>query len=332
MFNGKSILITGGTGSFGEECVRMILAHYSPRKIIIFSRGELKQYQMRQKFYCSNIHYMLGDVRDAQRLRQAMRGVDYVIHAAALKHVETCESNPMECIKTNVIGAQNVIDAAIENKVHKVIALSTDKVVNPISLYGAAKLAADKLFIAANHIDGHNTQFSIVRYGNVAGSSGSIVPYFQKLIRERSPFLPITDARMTRFWLTLERGIQFVFLCFMRMQGGEIFIPKIPSIRIVDLATAFAPDLPHKIIGIRAGEKLHELMCSQDEIRQTIKFSDHYVIQPAMTPKNNLNYFINLLSEKGVLIQNSLELHSNTNPNFLSIDEITMLNNHVGVT
>ncbi|OGT39862.1 MAG: UDP-N-acetylglucosamine 4,6-dehydratase (inverting) [Gammaproteobacteria bacterium RIFCSPHIGHO2_12_FULL_36_30] len=327
MLDNKSILITGGTGSFGKKCVEMILKAYQPKRLIIFSRDELKQYEMSQQFNSDCMRYFLGDVRDSERLTQAMRGVDYVIHAAALKQVPAAEYNPMECIKTNINGAQNVIHAALANEVEKVIALSTDKAVNPINLYGASKLASDKLFVAANNIaGGHCTKFSVVRYGNVAGSRGSVVPYFNKLIREGAKSLPITDVRMTRFWLPLEQGIQFVFRSFNRMHGGEIFVPKIPSIRIVDLASALAPDLSQHVVGIRPGEKLHEVMCPKDDARLVIDFHDHYTIKPTIRFIEEVNYFINKLGEKGKSIHDTFEYSSETNPHFLSVDEIAELN------
>ncbi len=249
VFNGKNILITGGTGSFGKKYTEILLQNYTPNKIIIFSRDELKQYEMAQQFKESCMRFFIGDVRDVERLKRAMDGVDYVIHAAALKHVPIAEYNPMECIKTNINGAQNVIDAALECSVQKVIALSTDKAANPINLYGATKLASDKLFVAANNIKGtKKTQFSVVRYGNVLGSRGSVIPYFKKLIEEGATELPITEAEMTRFWITLEQGVHFVLKNFARMQGGEIFVPKIPSMKMIDLAHALAPHLGVKIM------------------------------------------------------------------------------------
>ncbi|MEC7146716.1 MAG: UDP-N-acetylglucosamine 4,6-dehydratase (inverting), partial [Pseudomonadota bacterium] len=261
--SGKSILITGGTGSFGQAFVRKVINTYGVSRCIVFSRDELKQYEMAQEFPVvpgGPIRFFIGDVRDAARLELAMRGVDYVIHAAALKHVQTAEYNPFEAAKTNINGAENVVTAAIRAGVKKVIALSTDKACNPINLYGATKLAADKIFIAGNNLSGAGgCSFSVVRYGNVIGSRGSVVPLFQKLIKEKATELPITDFRMTRFWITLDQGINFVLSCLKIMQGGEIFIPKIPSMKITDLAHSMAPDLLHREIGIRAGEKLHEL-------------------------------------------------------------------------
>lgn len=283
MFNGKNILITGGTGSFGKKYTEILLSKYRPNKIIIFSRDELKQYEMAQEFNAKCMRYFIGDVRDNQRLKQATKDVDFIIHAAALKHVPIAEYNPMECIKTNIDGAQNVIEAALENGVKRVIALSTDKAANPVNLYGATKLASDKLFVAANNLVGNqDIKFSVVRYGNVVGSRGSVVPFFKKLICEGVKELPITDERMTRFFITLEDGVNFVLKNFERMQGGEIFVPKIPSMKIVDMAKALAPNLSHKIIGIRAGEKLHEIMCPADDSHLTLEFNDHYVIKPTI--------------------------------------------------
>src|SRR5690349_7417090 len=268
MFNNKSILITGGTGSFGRECTRQILARYKVKKLIIFSRDELKQFEMQSEFNQEEMRYFIGDVRDPERLCQAFDGVDYVIHAAALKQVPAAEYNPMECIKTNVHGAENVIRAALETSVKKVIALSTDKAANPINLYGATKLASDKLFVAANNMVGNRpTRFAVVRYGNVVGSRGSVIPFFQRLLNSGATELPITDERMTRFSITLQQGVDFVIRNFERMQGGEIFVPKIPSATVLELAKVMAPHLPTKVIGIRPGEKLHEVMCPVDDSR-----------------------------------------------------------------
>lgn len=282
--SGKSILITGGTGSFGKQFIRTLLDNHKPAKVIVFSRDELKQFEMAQEFSQKELkilRFFIGDVRDAERLKMAMRGLDFVVHAAALKQVPAAEYNPMECVKTNVMGADNVVNAALENNVEKVIALSTDKAANPINLYGATKLASDKIFVAANNLSGdRQTRFSVVRYGNVMGSRGSVVPFFRDKIAKGATFLPITDDRMTRFWITLQQGVNFVLSSFERMQGGEIFIPKIPSMKITDLATAMAPGLEQKIIGIRAGEKLHELMVSFDDGRNTLDLGDRYVIQP----------------------------------------------------
>jgi UDP-N-acetylglucosamine 4,6-dehydratase len=328
MFNNKSILITGGTGSFGKKYVKTILQRYQPRKLIIYSRDELKQYEMQQDFNANCMRYFIGDVRDKERMVQAMRGVDFVIHAAALKQVPAAEYNPMECIKTNIHGAENVIHAALANEVERVIALSTDKAANPINLYGATKLASDKLFVAANNMaGGHKTQFSVVRYGNVVGSRGSVVPFFDKLIAEGASHLPITDARMTRFWISLQQGVDFVLKNFERMYGGEIFVPKIPSVRITDLAHAMAPGMPHKIIGIRPGEKLHEIMCPADDSHLTLEFADHYVLRPTITfTSRNNDFATNKLGEQGIPVQQGFEYNSGTNPKFLSVEEIVAFN------
>jgi UDP-N-acetylglucosamine 4,6-dehydratase/5-epimerase len=331
MFNDTTILITGGTGSFGKQYVKTLLELYKPNKIIIFSRDELKQFEMQQNFSQNCMRYFIGDVRDGDRLKMAMRGVDYVIHAAALKQVPAAEYNPMECIKTNVHGAENVIQAAITCNVKKVIALSTDKAANPISLYGATKLCSDKLFVAANNLVGFDkdTRFSVVRYGNVVGSRGSVVPFFFNLINKEASHLPITDLKMTRFWITLQQGVDFVLKNFVRMRGGEVFVPKIPSIRIMDLAEAIAPGMPTKIIGIRPGEKIHELMCPQDDSHLTIEFDDHFVIQPSITfwGGNSHGYEENLLGETGITVKQGYEYSSGTNPHFLNKEEICKFNN-----
>jgi UDP-N-acetylglucosamine 4,6-dehydratase len=323
MFNGKSILITGGTGSFGKACVRMLLAHYKPQKIIVYSRDELKQYEMAQDFISPVMRYFIGDVRDRDRLHLAMRNVDYVIHAAALKQVPTAEYNPMECIKTNINGASNIIDVAIEHNVEKVIALSTDKAASPINLYGATKLVSDKLFVAANNIVGPlRTQFSVVRYGNVVGSRGSVVPFFQKLVQAGVKEIPITDPRMTRFWITLPQGIDFVLKSFERMQGGEIFIPKIPSMKVTDLATALAPGVPTKVVGIRPGEKLHEVMCPADDHHLTIEFDDHYVIKPAIVFTRAMDFTQNALGENGTVVADGFEYSSDKNTKWLTTEQL----------
>nr|VFJ60682.1 MAG: UDP-N-acetylglucosamine 4,6-dehydratase [Candidatus Kentron sp. DK] len=328
MFDNLSILITGGTGSFGRRFVRTILARYRPKKLIIYSRDELKQFEMAQEFNDKCMRYFIGDVRDKERLVQAMQGVDFVVHAAALKQVPAAEYNPMECIKTNIHGAENVIHAALANEVEKVIALSTDKAANPINLYGATKLASDKLFVAANNIaGGHRTRFAVVRYGNVVGSRGSVVPFFRKLIAEGADHLPITDERMTRFWITLQQGVDFVLENFRRMRGGELFVPRIPSVRIVDLAHAMAPNLPHKTIGIRPGEKIHEVMCPADDSHLTLAFPDHFVIRPAITFFERDNSFTpNKLGEEGVPVEQGFEYNSGQNQWFLSTEEIVALN------
>ena len=326
MFDNKAILITGGTGSFGRKFIRMVLARYKPRRLVVFSRDELKQFEMQQEFNAPCMRYFLGDVRDAERLKQALRGIDYVVHAAALKQVPAAEYNPTECIRTNVTGAENGIAAAIETGVHRVIALSTDKAASPINLYGATKLLSDKLFVAANNVaGGHDTRFAVVRYGNVAGSRGSVVPFFEKLIAEGATELPITDPRMTRFWITLEQGVDFVLKNFARMQGGETFVPKIPSLRITDLARVMAPNLPHRTVGIRPGEKLHELMVPRDAAFQTLEFDDHYVIQPTIMFSGTADYRRNLLGETGLPVADNFEYSSETNPRFLSDAEIAAL-------
>lgn len=326
MFHGKNILITGGTGSFGKKYTKILLENYKPNKIIIYSRDELKQYEMSQEFDDKCMRYFIGDVRDAARLKKAMKDVDFVIHAAALKHVPIAEYNPMECIKTNIYGAQNVIDAALENGVLKIIALSTDKAANPVNLYGATKLASDKLFVAANNLVGtQDTQFSVVRYGNVIGSRGSVVPYFQKLIKDGTTFLPITDEKMTRFMITLDDGVNFVLKNFERMQGGEIFVPKIPSMKIVDLADAMAPDLERKIIGIRPGEKLHEIMCPADDSHLTFEFDDHFVIAPTITFTKRRDYDHNILGELGKKVAQGFEYNSGNNKEWLEKEELLKL-------
>ena len=326
MFNNKNILITGGTGSFGKKYTKILLEKYKPNKIIIYSRDELKQYEMSQDYNDKCMRYFIGDVRDADRLKKATRDVDFIIHAAALKHVPIAEYNPMECIKTNIYGAQNVIDAALENGVSKIIALSTDKAANPVNLYGATKLASDKLFVAANNLVGNqDTRFSVVRYGNVIGSRGSVVPYFQKLINEGSIFLPITDEKMTRFMITLDDGVNFVLKNFERMQGGEIFVPKIPSMRMVDLADAMAPNLEREIIGIRPGEKLHEIMCPADDSHLTFEFDDHFVIAPTITFTKRRDYDHNILGEMGTKVAQGFEYNSGNNKEWLEKEELLKL-------
>ena len=333
MLNGKSILITGGTGSFGHRYASTLLKKYNLKRLVIFSRDELKQYDMEMRFrqnkdYNSNVmRFFIGDVRDRARLEEAMRDIDIVIHAAALKQVSAAEYNPMECIKTNIHGAENIVQAALSNNVDKVIALSTDKAANPINLYGATKLASDKLFVAANNMSGGRTKFSVVRYGNVVGSRGSVVPLFEKLISEEEDHLPITHEGMTRFWITLQEGVDFVLKNMERMKGGEIFVPKIPSVRIIDLAKAMAPNLPVKIIGIRPGEKLHEIMCPFDDSHLTIEFMDYFVITPSIRFFSCENDFTkNSLGEEGKAVDLGSEYNSGTNPHFLTLDEITVYN------
>jgi UDP-N-acetylglucosamine 4,6-dehydratase len=332
MFDDKSILITGGTGSFGKSFIKALFERYKPKRVVVYSRDELKQFDMQQEFPQPAMRFFLGDVRDKERLVQAMRGIDYVVHAAALKQVPAAEYNPMECIKTNIHGAENVIHATLANNVEKVIALSTDKAANPINLYGATKLASDKLFVAANNIAGSAcTRFSVVRYGNVIGSRGSVVPFFKKLIEEGAQELPITDMRMTRFWISLAQAVEFVFKNFQRMQGGEVFVPKIPSVRIVDLADAMAPGLPHKLIGIRPGEKLHEIMCPEDDSHLTLEFADHFVIQPSIRFFSlDAHYSSNMIGEAGTPTPVGFEYNSGSNPHFLNIEEIRAFNTTAG--
>lgn len=282
--DGKTVLITGGTGSFGRRFVLTVLERFQPRKVIVFSRDEAKQWEMsldprlRDR---KNLRFFIGDVRDCDRLELAFRGVDYIVHAAALKHIPAAEYNPFECIQTNVHGAENVVRAAMRAGVKRVVALSTDKAANPINLYGASKLAADKIFVAAKHVVGDGEPlFAVVRYGNVVGSRGSVVPLFRRFVAEGAKALPITDPRMTRFWITLEQGVDFVLSCFALMRGGEIFVPKIPSMKVTDLAEVIAPGLPHEIVGVRPGEKLHEAMITEADARNTVELPDRYVIQP----------------------------------------------------
>ena len=326
MFDNKVILITGGTGSFGKKYTEMLLRYWKPKKIIIFSRDELKQFEMAQRFSDSCMRYFIGDVRDKSRLIRAMDGVDYVIHAAAQKQVPAAEYNPMECIKTNVHGAENVVRAAIENEVEKVIALSTDKAASPINLYGATKLSSDKLFVAGNNMVGsRRTRFSVVRYGNVIGSRGSVVPFFKKQLEQGAKELPITHNQMTRFLITLEQGVNFVFKNFERMQGGEIFVPKIPSMKVTELAKALAPDLPQKIVGIRPGEKLHEVMCPGDDSHLTLEFHDHYVLKPTIQFSHITDYTRNMLGETGKPVELGFEYNSGNNEEWLSHEEFLKL-------
>ncbi|MEO1609468.1 MAG: UDP-N-acetylglucosamine 4,6-dehydratase (inverting) [Pseudomonadota bacterium] len=282
--NGKSVLVTGGTGSFGQKFIEVVIQRYTPRKLIVFSRDEQKQFNMAHRFSPSEypfLRYFIGDVRDVSRLELALADVDYVVHAAAMKHVSIAEYNPFECIATNVHGAENIVRASLRQGVKKVLALSTDKACSPINLYGTSKLAADKIFVAANHLSGKKgTCFSVVRYGNVIGSNGSVVPLFRRLIEQGADHLPITHEEMTRFWITLTQGVDFVLSCMKLMKLGEIFVPKIPSMHVVDLARSIAPDLPYRVIGIRPGEKLHEAMITVDDARQTLELDDRYVILP----------------------------------------------------
>ena len=320
MLNGKTILITGGTGSFGMKMVQNILEHYKPEKLIVFSRDELKQYDMAQvyspeKYPC--MRYFIGDVRDKERLYRAFYGVDYIIHAAALKQVPTAEYNPFEAVKTNIIGAENVINAAIDSDAKRVVALSTDKAAAPINLYGATKLCSDKLFISSNVYSGyHKTSFSVVRYGNVVGSRGSVIPFFKKM--KSTGILPITDSRMTRFWITLEQGVNFVIRCLEMMSGGELFVPKIPSMNIMELVKAIAPECRHEIVGIRPGEKLHEVMILEDDSRHTLEFDEYYIVEPEFHWWSNENHIAN----GGKPVKEGFRYASDTNNRWLTTKEL----------
>ncbi len=313
----KVILVTGGTGSFGKKFIEVMLKEYQPAKLIVFSRDEQKQHEMRQAgFDHPNLRYFIGDIRDAARLRRAFEGVDFVVHAAALKQVPACEYNPMEAVKTNILGSSNVIDAALDAGVERVIALSTDKAVNPINLYGATKLAAEKLFVQSNaYAGGRESRFACVRYGNVVGSRGSVVPVF---LRQRDEgVMTITDERMTRFWITLEQGVRFVIRCLEEMHGGEVFVPKIPSMKVVDLARVVAPQAEINVIGIRPGEKLHEVLISEDEARTVVELDDMYVVQPA-----EALWFGRDWEKQGKAINDEFRYASNNNTEWLSVDEI----------
>jgi UDP-N-acetylglucosamine 4,6-dehydratase/5-epimerase len=324
MFDNSSILITGGTGSFGKKCAAILTQFYRPRRVIIYSRDEFKQFELSQKMTHPAMRFFLGDVRDLPRLNTAFRGVDYVIHAAALKQVPAAEYNPMECIKTNVLGAENVISAAYQNGVKKVIALSTDKAACPINLYGATKLVSDKLFVSSNHIAGdRETRFSVVRYGNVLGSRGSVVPYFSSLLANNVKELPITDLRMTRFSITLEQGVKFVLKAFERMKGGELFVPKIPSIRITEVARVMAANLPYKVVGIRPGEKVHEVMCPLDDAHLTLEFADHFVIQPAIS--FDLDFLENGCGEMGSPVAEDFQYSSDRNDHWLEGENLAAM-------
>ncbi len=319
IFNDKVVLVTGGTGSFGKKFAQVLLRDHQPKKLIIFSRDEWKQSEMARQFCDPRLRFFIGDVRDKDRLQRAFNGVDVVVHAAALKQIPTAEYNPLEVIKTNVLGAANVIDAAIDQGVKNVVALSTDKAANPINLYGASKLCSDKLFIAGNVYSGpHKTKFSVVRYGNVVGSRGSVIPLFLKLRKTGS--IPITDQRMTRFWITLDQSVDLVLSALERMHGGEIFVPKVPSMNIVDLAEALAPDCRHQIVGIRPGEKLHEVLVSSDDARRTIELDDFYVILPDFGPhQREINWI------EGKPTPPDFTYASNANTQWLSKDEIQQL-------
>ena len=323
MLNDSVILVTGGTGSFGKKFLEMVFKKYNPAKVIIYSRDEFKQSVMKTDFAdkvdMSKVRFFIGDVRDKERLYRAYNGVDYVVHAAAMKQVPTCEYNPMEAIKTNIHGAQNVIDAALDRGVKKVVALSTDKAVNPINLYGGTKLVSDKLFTAANAYSGvQGTTFSVVRYGNVAGSRGSVIPIFQKIIENGGTELPITDSRMTRFWITLEQGVELVFKALEESKGGETYISKIPSFHINDLAYAMLPDCKIKEIGIREGEKLHEVMVTKDDCRSTYEYDKHYIIYPNYEWWSKSKYF----TPGGKLVEDEFEYNSGNNVEWLGVEDI----------
>ncbi len=330
IFDKKSILITGGTGTFGFNFTKYLLENHKCKRIVIFSRDEVKQLNMREEFKNNkNLRYFIGDVRDLERLNQATNSIDILIHAAAMKQVPAAEYNPTECIKTNILGAQNVITSCVQNRVKKVIALSTDKAVNPVNLYGATKLASDKLFVAANNIVGnHPTLFSVVRYGNVIGSRGSVYPYFMKVNKKKLGYFPITDIRMTRFWYKLEDAIKFVVQSLDLMRGGEIFVPKIPSIKIIDLAKSINPKFKIKIVGIRPGEKIHEIMCPKDESQKVIEFKNYFVIQPSTEfgKIKKINFLISKKKEKGKKVKQFFEYDSGSNNHFLGITELKKMN------
>lgn len=315
--DGATILITGGTGSFGKALLATLLERYAPSRIIVFSRDELKQYEMEQTLrpeHRSRVRFFIGDVRDLARLEMAMRDVEIVVHAAALKHVPAAEYNPFECVKTNIYGAENVVNAALRCGVCRVIALSTDKAASPVNLYGASKLASDKIFVAANNLSGgQDTRFAVVRYGNVLGSRGSVVPYFRQLVRDGAKTLPITHPDMTRFWITLQQGVDFVLSSLAIMSGGELFVPKIPSMKMVDVAKTLAPDVPQKMIGIRPGEKLHELMISPDDARTTLELNDRYVVEPAFAFWSNEH----LMANGGTPVPAGFEYASDRNVEWL---------------
>jgi len=320
MLDNKNILVTGGTGSFGKKLIATIFDKYKPKQVIVFSRDELKQFEMRDTFPADKfpIKYFIGDVRDRERLYRVTYGMDFIVHAAAMKQVPTAEYNPFEAVKTNINGAQNVIEAALENGVKRVVALSTDKACSPINLYGATKLTSDKLFAAANHWRGsHQVAFSVVRYGNVVGSRGSVIPFFIK--KKAEGVLPITHVSMTRFWITLEQGVEFVLYCLQQMHGGELFVPKIPSMNIMDLAKAIAPEAKIEIIGIRPGEKIHEVMISSDDALNTLEFESHYVIQPAHPWWDNLGY---IKIKGGKPVENDFVYSSDNNNDWLSVDRL----------
>lgn len=321
MLNDKTILITGGTGSFGKKFTERILKEYNPKKIIIYSRDEYKQYMMRKQFakYDDKLRFFIGDVRDKDRLYRAVEGVDVIIHSAALKHVTVCEYNPMEAIKTNIEGAKNIIDAAIDRGVKKIVALSTDKAVNPVNLYGATKLVSDKLFVSANaYVGGKDTNFSVVRYGNVSGSRGSVIPFFKTLIEKGETVLPITDMRMTRFWITLDQGVDLVFKAIQESKGGETYVSKIPSYKITDLAKAMLPSAELKEVGIREGEKLHEVMITPEDSLSTYDYGDHYIIYPDFDWWDTNKH----LKSGGKKVDEGFRYSSDDNSEWLDVEEM----------
>ncbi|RMA93272.1 UDP-N-acetylglucosamine 4,6-dehydratase (inverting) [Hydrogenothermus marinus] len=330
MLNGKTILITGGTGSFGKKFTKRLLKDFNPKKIIIYSRDEYKQYLMQKEFaeYKTKLRFFIGDVRDKERLYRAFDGVDIVVHAAALKHVPLMEYNPIEAVKTNIGGAENIINAAIDRGVEKVVALSTDKAVNPVNLYGATKLVSDKLFVSANaYAGGKKTRFSVVRYGNVAGSRGSVIPFFLKLVKEGAKELPITDFRMTRFWISLDEGVDLVLKAIREAKGGEVYISKIPSFKITDLAKAICPECKLKEIGIREGEKLHEVMITEEDSRTTYEYEDHYIIYPNFDWWNYKKHF----KEGGKKVEEGFRYSSDTNKDWLSVEDLKELLNKIDI-
>ncbi len=325
----KTFLITGGTGSLGCAVTEELLKHHKPKKIIIYSRDEFKQYEMAKKFTSPKMRFFLGDVRDLDRLKEATNGVNYVVHAAALKHVDSAEYNPLEYIKTNIGGAENLIKASIANNVEKIIALSTDKAANPINLYGATKLVSDKLFVAANNIVGKNEiKFSVVRYGNVLCSRGSVVPFFLDLVKKNSSFIPITDEKMTRFIITLKQSVNFVLNSMNMMKGGEIFIPKIPSIKIINLAEYLAPKIKTKIVGIRPGEKLHEVLCPVDDSHLILEFNKYYIIKPSIDIFRKINFKKNIKGEIGKKVNQNFEYNSLNNKEWLNKSSLIKLINN----
>ena len=319
--DGKSVLVTGATGSFGKRFIKTVLEQHKPARLIAFSRDELKQFEMRQHLSAPCLHYFLGDVRDKERLYRAFDGIDIVVHAAAMKQVPASEYNPMEAIKTNIIGAENVVNVCIDQEVEHVVALSTDKAANPLNLYGATKLCSDKLFIAANALSGrHRTRFSVVRYGNVIGSRGSVIPFFMQ--KRASGVLPITDPRMTRFWITLGQGVQFVLESLERMHGGELFVPKIPSMKVTDVAKVIAPECRTEVIGIRAGEKLHEIMVTQDDAINTVEHETYYTIQPAAEWWQKDEF---IAETRARAVPEAFQYSSNTNSDWMTREQLAAL-------